>query len=260
MKPILTGDKPGSVQICDWILGRKRRKNLPMHETGTEQRCTAMRPDPISRRSLIAGVAALAAVRKSSAQAGPGNSLSGRRLDIERFVQDVKKARSEIEGQRAVEEVLQRAVSVPNGVIAGLGEPVAAGIHPIHKADDLTILNVVWAPKMVLLPHNHNIWASIGIYTGREDNIIWESRDDSVSAVGAASLSQKEVFGLSADAIHSVINPIGRLTGAIHIYGGDFFAPGRSEWDAETLQERPWDLGVARSEFTKATLRFNAVP
>ena len=113
---------------------------------------------------------------------------------------------------------------------------------------------------MVLLPHNHNMWASIGIYTGREDNILWESRGDSVSAARAASLSQKDVFGLSADAIHSVTNPIGRLTGAIHIYGGDFFAPGRSEWDAETLRERSWDLEAARSEFTKATRRFNAVP
>jgi len=175
-------------------------------------------------------------------------------------VQDVRKARKETEAQRAVEEILQRAISQPNSVLAGLGEPVAAGIHPIHRESDLTILNVVWAPKMVLLPHNHNMWASIGIYTGREDNILWERHGDLVSAVGAASLSQKEVFGLSADAIHSVTNPIGRLTGAIHIYGGDFFAPGRSEWDAETLRERPWDIEAARGEFTKATRRFNASP
>ena len=175
-------------------------------------------------------------------------------------MQDVKTARKETEAQRAVEEHLRRAVSAPNGVIAGLGEPVAAGIHPIYTDAELTILNVIWAPKMVLLPHNHNMWASIGIYTGREDNILWERHGDAVAAVGAASLSQKEVFGLSADAIHSVTNPIGRLTGAIHIYGGDFFAPGRSEWDAETLQERPWDLEAARNEFTKATSRFNAVP
>jgi predicted metal-dependent enzyme (double-stranded beta helix superfamily) len=236
------------------------RENLQLHETEDAQRSTEMRSDPMTRRSLIVGAAAVATVRKSAAQAGPTHSLSGNSLDIERFVQDVRSASKESEAQRAVEEVLQRAVSHPNGVMAGLGEPVAAGIHPIHRAPDLTILNVVWAPKMVLLPHNHNMWASIGIYTGREDNILWESRGDSVAAVGAASLSQTEVFGLPADAIHSVVNPIGRLTGAIHIYGGDFFAPGRSEWDAETLRERPWDLEAARSEFAKATRRFNAVP
>ena len=36
---------------------------------------------------------------------------------------------------------------------------------------------------------------------------------------------------LGSDIIHSVINPIDKLTGAIHIYGGDFFAAERSEWE-----------------------------
>ena len=37
-------------------------------------------------------------------------------------------------------------------------------------------------------------------------------------------------------------NPIPKLTAALHVYGGDFFAPaGRSEWDPETLLEEPWD-------------------
>jgi hypothetical protein len=42
--------------------------------------------------------------------------------------------------------------------------------------------------------------------------------------------------------IHSLTNPINRLTGAIHVYGGDFFAAERSEWDPETLQEGRYDV------------------
>jgi len=34
-----------------------------------------------------------------------------------------------------------------------------------------------------------------------------------------------------------VTNPIPRLTGAIHVYGGDFFGVARSEWDAETRSD-----------------------
>jgi len=143
--------------------------------------------------------------------------------------------------------------------MGGLGEPNEAGIHTLYSDDDVTILNVIWAPLMVLLPHNHNMWASIGVYSGREDNITWQRSNGVIEAAGAASLSEREVFGLSNDAIHSVTNPIGRLTGAIHVYGGNFFAPGRSEWDAETLRERPFDLEAARGEFRKATERYNAV-
>ncbi len=179
-------------------------------------------------------------------------------FEIDRFVDDVKRAQLDSDGQRAVEDVLNRAVSEPNMVLADLGEPTDSGIHTLYKDDDVTILNFIWSPLMMLLPHNHNMWASIGIYTGRENNIMWQRRGDVIEATGAAALSEKEVFGLPADAIHSVTNPIGRLTGAIHVYGGDFFASGRSEWDSETLRERPFDLAAAREEFTRATERFNA--
>jgi predicted metal-dependent enzyme (double-stranded beta helix superfamily) len=180
-------------------------------------------------------------------------------FDVEQFIEDVKQARLESDSQRSVEEVLSRAVSRPNALLAGLGEPKTAGMHTIYNDDNLTILNVIWAPLMTLPPHNHTIWASIGIYTGREDNIVWEQSGDVIEAAGAVSLSEKDVFGLSQDAIHSVINPVGRLTGAIHIYGGNFFVPGRSEWDADTLHERPYDLEAARSAFSIATERFKSV-
>ena len=180
------------------------------------------------------------------------------KFDVERFVDDVKRARTVGNGQAAVQDVLARAVSDPRAVVLGLGEPAGPGLHTLHRADDLTILNVVWSPLMVLLPHNHNMWATIGIYTGREDNIVWTRADRKIRASGSASLSEEDVFSLPADAIHSVINPIERLTGAIHIYGGDFFGVHRSEWNPETLLERPFDLEATRKTFRDADERFKA--
>jgi hypothetical protein len=51
------------------------------------------------------------------------------------------------------------------------------------------------------------------------------------------------------------------MTRAIHVYGGDFFAPPRprSEWDPETLVERPWDMEDTRRLFAEAEARFRAV-
>ena len=51
------------------------------------------------------------------------------------------------------------------------------------------------------------------------------------------------------DIIHSVTNPIPKLTGAIHIYGGDFFDAERSEWDPESLTEHPYDMSKVRAMF-----------
>jgi len=213
----------------------------------------------LSRRALIAGSAGLFVANNSLAQNTQRAATETSRLNVDRFVDDVKRARFDSDDQGAVEDVLSRAVSQPRMVMAGLGEPREAGIHTIYSDADVTILNVIWAPLMVLLPHNHNMWASIGVYSGREDNIIWERSNGVIEATRAAALSEKEVFGLSQDAIHSVTNPIGKMTGAIHIYGGNFFAAGRSEWDAESLRERPFDLEAARQEFTRATERYNAI-
>jgi len=180
------------------------------------------------------------------------------KFDVDGFIDEVTRARTESDGQKAVQAVLARAVSEPGALLDALGAPREAGIHPLYRADNLTIINVVWAPMMVLLPHNHLMWASIGIYTGREDNIVWERRGPVIEAIGAEALSERDVFELPHEAIHSVINPIGRLTGAIHVYGGDFFATPRSEWDPETLRERAFDLAAAMRSFGESNERFNA--
>ena len=65
-------------------------------------------------------------------------------------------------------------------------------------------------------------------------------------------------MSLEKDVIHSVANPIEKLTGAIHVYGGDFFAVTRSEWDPETLSERSWDIQKAIRIFKDSNERFAA--
>jgi predicted metal-dependent enzyme (double-stranded beta helix superfamily) len=128
-------------------------------------------------------------------------------------------------------------------------------LQTLYRAKDLTILNVIWAPWMTLLPHNHQMWAVIGIYTGREDNIFWRRAGDGgekIEAAGARALAVRDAEPLGKDIIHSVTNPIPRLTGAIHVYGGDFFAPGRSEWDPETLVEQACDPQKIAARFAEA--------
>ena len=49
--------------------------------------------------------------------------------------------------------------------LKGLGEPQRSGIQKIYHAGDLTILNVVWGARMTISPHDHQMWAVIGIYT-----------------------------------------------------------------------------------------------
>jgi predicted metal-dependent enzyme (double-stranded beta helix superfamily) len=183
---------------------------------------------------------------------------------LDQFIADCRAALKEDASHKSVREVVARAVSDPGGVLKSLGEPRRAEMQTLYRAGDLTILNVIWAPWMTLLPHNHQMWAVIGIYTGREDNIFWRrvpgSRTGEVEAAGARALREKDAEPLGRDIIHSVTNPILRLTGAIHVYGGDFFGVHRSEWDAESLQEHPCDGAKMARRFEDANaLLENAV-
>lgn len=180
-------------------------------------------------------------------------------FELERFVEDCRAARAADATHKAVREVVARGVSEPGSVLKSLGEPRRAGIQKLHHSAELTILNVVWAPRMTIFPHNHRMWAVIGIYTGREDNIFWRRVPDGnggrIEAAGAQSLCERDAAPLGTDIIHSVTNPIARLTGAIHVYGGDFFAMERSEWDPETLSEQRYDAQKTLRYFEEENAR-----
>jgi predicted metal-dependent enzyme (double-stranded beta helix superfamily) len=158
-------------------------------------------------------------------------------FDLDRFAGDCRAALAQDRGgQRALREVVARAVADPADLMRALGEPRRGGIQRLHHAPDLTVLNVVWGPRMTIHPHDHRMAAVIGVYAGAENNIFWRRLDGGgLEAAGARALRAGECAVLGRDIIHSVTNPIPRLTGAIHVYAGDFFAAERSEWDPETL-------------------------
>ena len=176
-------------------------------------------------------------------------------FDLDQFVADCRRALTSDRPDKLVCEVVERAVSDSAAVFKELGDPTRGMLKPLYRSDDLTILNIVWAPYMTLMPHNHNMWGVIGVYTGREDNIFWRrmpGQSRRIEAAGAKALGQGDVELLGRDIIHSVTNPIPKLTGAIHVYGGDFFATERSEWEPETLTEQRWDPERAMLRFDEA--------
>ena len=118
------------------------------------------------------------------------------------FIQDCTKAVAD--GPAAIREIMADAFSDCGRLMSELGEPQHAGITPIHRSRDLTIINFVWAPCMSLMPHNHQMFSVVGIYSGREDNVFWRRTERSIEAAGAKSLGAGDVTVLGHDIIHSV--------------------------------------------------------
>jgi len=176
-------------------------------------------------------------------------------FESDRFMRDCRDALREQNTHAAVREIVARAVSEPHQVLTALGEPKLSGIQTLYRSDTLTILNVLWGPGMTLYPHDHRMWAVIGIYSGREENSFYHRSESGLVAHGAKTLNLKETIPLGEAVIHAVTNPLDQITAAIHVYGGDFFAVPRSEWDPRTFQEQPFDIEHARQVFAEANKR-----
>ncbi|MEP7202314.1 MAG: hypothetical protein ABI894_06880 [Ilumatobacteraceae bacterium] len=175
-------------------------------------------------------------------------------FDIDEFIADCQTVRSETDTPGAIKEVLERALAGCDDVAQALC-PSEGGITVLYQSADLTILNVAWAPSMRIQAHDHRMWAAIGIYTGQEDNSFYRRSapgSNRLTASGGKTLTAGDVAVLGDKVVHSVANPLDRLTAAIHIYGGDFVNQTRSQWASASAEEQPFDLHEARSEFADA--------
>jgi len=205
----------------------------------------------ISRRDFLATAGAAAG---AVAVFGPSviRATEGRSAPI------VEKLREALaDGQPGIEEALRQLTADPKGIVDCLGEPTRGGITKLYNDSQVTILHIVWAPLMVLRPHDHNMWATIGVYGGREDNIHWERQGKAIQPAGASSFGVGDVGSLSEDAVHSVVNPIQKLTAAIHVYGGDFYAPGRTSWAGEDHEPKEFSQKGLLKHFEKSNSRFD---
>jgi predicted metal-dependent enzyme (double-stranded beta helix superfamily) len=168
-------------------------------------------------------------------------------FDLDQFIADLRAALAE-RTRQALKEVVTRAVSDPASLLRQIGEPDKAAVQVLHQAPDLTVLNVIWAPKQVTLPHEHRMSAVIGMYSGREDNTFWRRLSNptkfQIEPAGGQALGDGDVTILGRDVIHSVVNPLTKISGAIHVYDGEFLTVQRSMWDAETLLEKPYDVNT----------------
>ncbi|HZN16504.1 MAG TPA: hypothetical protein VFB78_19725 [Acidimicrobiales bacterium] len=170
---------------------------------------------------------------------------------IDQLIADCQVAIAEDQPALAVRDVVRRALERPGDVADAFGAR-DGGLNLLHVAPDLTVLHVTWAPGMRLYPHNHQMWAVIGIYGGQEDNIFYRRDGQALVESGGKALAERDVLVLGDDAIHAVENPLGRLTGAIHVYGGDFVNEPRSQWPPETGLEEPWDMTQVNRQFAEA--------
>ena len=84
-------------------------------------------------------------------------------FDLDALLSDLASCTQEDDTRRAAKELLERALRAA-GAVADALAPTRGGITLLHQSADLTVINVAWAPGMQIMPHDHRMWAIIGIY------------------------------------------------------------------------------------------------
>lgn len=162
-------------------------------------------------------------------------------FDIGRFVEGCFAA---LEGERPVEairELLRVTVSKPDTLIEGLPDPLGQELV-LFRDPRLTIIQVTIAPGLQYPPHNHNMEAAIGLYSGIERNLWYGGAgQDSILVRGASELRSRDTIKMNGSVIHAVANPAGTHSAGVHVYLGDLVAHDRTLWHPDTLQPMPFD-------------------
>jgi predicted metal-dependent enzyme (double-stranded beta helix superfamily) len=162
-------------------------------------------------------------------------------FDVDALVSDCQNALTESQPLLAVKEILDRAIAQPDAVGAAL--QAAPGVALLHRSAELTIASVV-IPAGVpqTLPHDHRMWAVVGIYAGQEDNQFFRRLDNGLTESGGRSIQLSETLAMGDDTIHAIRNPRDHSTlAAIHVYGGDLVGAARSMWTRPDYEEQPYD-------------------
>ena len=173
---------------------------------------------------------------------------------VQQFVEDAR----EIIAKRWDEKKTLDAISEPLARIIAR-QDCLADVHPegnpdpdkgfpIYRADDLSVLCVVWQPESGTPIHNHNGWALEGIISGTERNRNYARRDDA-SQPWVAELEEVSptlvttgmttALDIPPNDIHAVEIPSGK-TLAIHVYGNDLYKQWRYQFDIETGEVKPF--------------------
>jgi predicted metal-dependent enzyme (double-stranded beta helix superfamily) len=171
-------------------------------------------------------------------------------FDLDTLIDACRVAIAEPTPTAAVREVLEAAL---HSDVASALPVTRAELVELHASDGLTIMKAVWTPGMALPPHNHLMWAVIGVYGGTEENHFYRREDQHLAASGGSTLVEGDVAVLGSNVIHAVTNPRAHhFTAAIHIYGGDFMHKPRSVWPGEPPTEQPATGTTMRVYFDEA--------
>lgn len=146
-------------------------------------------------------------------------------FDADAFVASCHDALADIDPVGAVAQLVDQAVSEH-------GRTIGARIETLHASPRLTVQVIAWPVGAQTDPHEHNMWAVVGVFDGEETNRFYSAgADGRLVPSGSRVVGVGDVLSLDEAAVHDAAStgPTGLC--ALHVYGGDLFGVDRRAWN-----------------------------
>jgi len=151
------------------------------------------------------------------------------RFDLDTFIDDCTALQRESDQVGAIADLVERQVrhgpKLDDALVDGSPGPLT-----LYASPELTVQRIEWPAGFHGAPHDHRMWAVVGVYVGSEHNNFHRRGPDGLVDAGGRVIEQGSVLALDTDAIHSVANPSRESVLGLHVYGGDIDGVPRSQW------------------------------
>ena len=166
-----------------------------------------------------------------------------RRFDPDLFVESCISAAADPDPLAAVRDIVLRAVREPDALQTAFPVPLLEDDNHgvLYRAANLLVAYPFFPRQFTTGIHNHTVPAVIGVWSGYEDNHLFERSGRGLQPLGVQRIIAGEVLVLGADAIHDVHTPDTTHSAALHVYLGDITATQRSHWDDTESDPVPFD-------------------
>ncbi len=171
-------------------------------------------------------------------------------MDVRELIDACRDAAGGDEPTRDVSELVGAFLHQPS-LPSLLGDADRSTYEALYRGQDILVLHGVVPPTPApVAPHDHRMWAVIGVYQGLEHNELFVRADGGgLDTVDRFTIGAGQVRTLDPSTIHSVQARGDRYLGAIHVYGGDLFGTPRSRWIDDV--EQPMDESALPAFFDR---------
>ena len=120
-------------------------------------------------------------------------------FDAAEFVSDVRSAAASSDSIKAVQEVVAAVIVDRAAIDSALGTELKPEQETLLSSEQLTVQRIIWPLGLVSSPHEHRMWAVVGVYAGEELNRLYERGPEGLRERDTRTVPEGDVFFLDAD-------------------------------------------------------------